>query len=108
MKKLLPLGTTHRAPSISCSIHAASGRRPFDSSPKRLTPSAHCTGSPTARFFSRIRVGNPAAVSARAAMPPAGPAPTMIASYTSSVDQGGGAISVLRLAQERRDTTSAP
>jgi len=82
MRKDLPLGTTQRAPSIRWAIHSGRGDRPFDSRPKRLTPSAHWTGSPTTRFFSRTRVRKPASASGRAAIPPAGPAPTTMASYT--------------------------
>ena len=33
-------GRTHRAPETSCATHSSRGRMPFDSRPKRLTPSA--------------------------------------------------------------------
>src|SRR5207244_7421483 len=71
------------APDTRCAIHSSRGRRPFDSRPNSLTPSAHWTGSPTTFFLSRIAVRKPAAASCRAAMPPEGPAPTTTASNTS-------------------------
>src|SRR2546426_8512820 len=83
MKNHVPFGTMHFAPETRCAIHSSRGRRPFDSRPNSLTPSAHWTGSPTTFFLSRIAVRKPAAASCRAAMPPEGPAPTTTASNTS-------------------------
>src|SRR2546421_11891678 len=83
MKNHVPFGTMHFAPDTRWAIHSWGGRRPFDSRPNSLTPSAHWTGSPTTFFLSRIAVRKPAAASCRAAMPPEGPAPTTTASSTS-------------------------
>src|SRR3989442_5095169 len=71
----------HFAPVTRCATHSSLGCSPFDARPNSLTPSAHWTGSPTTFFFSRIAVRNPATASGRAAIPPAGPAPTTTASY---------------------------
>src|SRR2546428_2575134 len=71
----------HFAPDTRWAIHSSRGCSPFDARPNSLTPSAHWTGSPTTFFFSRIAVRKPAAASGRAAIPPAGPAPTTTASY---------------------------
>src|SRR3989442_14434808 len=81
MKNHVPFGTMHFAPVTRWATHSSRGRRPFDASPNSLTPSAHWTGSPTTLFFSKIAVRKPAAATARAAIPPAGPAPTTTASY---------------------------
>src|SRR5207249_7024339 len=85
----------HLAPMTRWAIHSSRGRRPFDARPNSLTPSAHWTGSPTTFFFSRIAVRKPAAASGRAAIPPAGPAPTTTASYIRNGERVG-AISALR------------
>src|SRR2546422_9196787 len=82
MQNHVPLGTTHFAPETRCAIHSSRGRSPFDARPNSLTPSAHWTGSPPLRFFSRTGGREPAAAICRAAMPPEGPAPTTTASYT--------------------------
>src|SRR5206468_440752 len=81
MKNQVPFGAMHLAPMTRWAIHSSRGRRPFEARPNSLTPSAHWTGSPTTFFFSRIAVRKPAAASGRAAIPPAGPAPTTTASY---------------------------
>src|SRR2546425_10611190 len=85
----------HFAPDTRWAIHSSRGCSPFDARPNSLTPSAHWTGSPTIFFFSRIAVLKPAAASGRAAIPPAGPAPTTTASYIPGW-RGGAAISALR------------
>src|SRR2546425_4823608 len=85
----------HFAPETRWATHSSRGRRPFDASPNSLTPSAHCTGSPTTFFFSRIAVRKPAAASDRAAIPPEGPAPTTTASYIRDRERVA-AISALR------------
>src|SRR3989449_2799103 len=95
MQNHFPLGTTHFAPETRCAIHSSRGRSPFDVSPNSLTPSAHWTGSPTIRFFSRMTGRKPAAAICRAAMPPEGPAPTTTASYTRCREEVA-AISALR------------
>src|SRR2546427_3789784 len=95
MKNHVPFGTMHFAPETRWATHSSRGRRPFDARPNSLTPSAHWTGSPTTFFFSRIAVRKPAAASGRAAIPPAGPAPTTSASYIGD-GEGVGAISALR------------
>src|SRR2546421_2635047 len=95
MKNHVPFGTMHFAPETRWAIHSSRGRRPFDSRPNSLTPSAHWTGSPTTFFWSRIAVRNPAAARCRAAMPPDGPAPTTTASNTSRKESGAD-ISALR------------
>src|SRR5882762_3946106 len=73
----------HFAPETRWATHSSRGRRPFDSRPNSLTPSAHWTGSPTTFFLSRMAVRKPAAASCRAAIPPEGPAPTTTASNTA-------------------------
>src|SRR5437870_11598544 len=80
----------HFAPDTRCTTHSSRGCSPFDARPNSLTPSAHWTGSPTTFFFSRIAVRNPAAASDRAAIPPAGPAPTTTASYIPGWGEGRG------------------
>src|SRR3989475_2929174 len=95
MKNHVPFGTMHFAPETRWATHSSRGRRPFDARPNSLTPSAHWTGSPTTFFFSRIAVRKPAAASGRAAIPPAGPAPTTTASYIPGW-RGVAAISALR------------
>src|SRR5438445_12788447 len=85
----------HFAPDTRCTTHSSRGCSPFDARPNSLTPSAHWTGSPTTFFFSRIAVRNPAAASDRAAIPPAGPAPTTTASYIPGWERVA-AISALR------------
>src|SRR3989475_6996905 len=85
----------HFAPDTRWAIHSSRGCSPFDARPNSLTPSAHWTGSPTTFFFSRIAVRKPAAASGRAAIPPAGPAPTTTASYIPGW-RGVAAISALR------------
>src|SRR3989475_8548242 len=85
----------HFAPVTRCATHSSLGCSPFDARPNSLTPSAHWTGSPTTFFFSRIAVRNPATASGRAAIPPAGPAPTTTASYIPAWEEGA-AISALR------------
>src|SRR2546426_7245325 len=85
----------HFAPETRWATHSSRGRRPFDSSPNSLTPSAHWTGSPTTFFLSRIAVRKPVEASCRAAIPPEGPAPTMTASNTSDRESGAD-ISALR------------
>src|SRR3989442_14564662 len=79
----------HFAPVTRCATHSSLGCSPFDARPNSLTPSAHWTGSPTTFFFSRIAVRNPATASGRAAIPPAGPAPTTTASDISAWGEGG-------------------
>src|SRR3989454_11988581 len=78
----------HFAPVTRCATHSSLGCSPFDARPNSLTPSAHWTGSPTTFFFSRIAVRNPATASGRAAIPPAGPAPTTTASYIPAWEEG--------------------
>src|SRR3989475_9853384 len=85
----------HFAPDTRWATHSSRGCSPFDARPNSLTPSAHWTGSPTTFFFSRIAVRKPAAASGRAAIPPAGPAPTTTASYIPCW-RGVAAISALR------------
>src|SRR2546426_8040754 len=85
----------HFAPVTRCATHSSLGCSPFDARPNSLTPSAHWTGSPTTFFFSRIAVRNPATASGRAAIPPAGPAPTTTASYIPAWGEVA-AISALR------------
>src|SRR3989441_5053459 len=85
----------HFAPDTRWATHSSRGCSPFDARPNSLTPSAHWTGSPTTFFFSRIAVRKPAAASGRAAIPPAGPAPTTTASYIPGW-RGVAAISALR------------
>src|SRR2546428_2326397 len=85
----------HFAPVTRCATHSSLGCSPFDARPNSLTPSAHWTGSPTTFFFSRIAVRNPATASGRAAIPPAGPAPTTTASYIPAWEEVA-AISALR------------
>src|SRR3989442_2860468 len=80
----------HFAPVTRCATHSSLGCSPFDARPNSLTPSAHWTGSPTTFFFSRIAVRNPATASGRAAIPPAGPAPTTTASYIPAWEEGPG------------------
>src|SRR3989442_2123715 len=85
----------HFAPDTRWATHSSRGCSPFDRRPNSLTPSAHCTGSPTTFFFSRIAVRKPAAASGRAAIPPEGPAPTTTASYIRDGERVA-AISALR------------
>src|SRR3989442_15582245 len=86
----------HFAPVTRCATHSSLGCSPFDARPNSLTPSAHWTGSPTTFFFSRIAVRNPATASGRAAIPPAGPAPTTTASYIPAWGEGGGDFGLTR------------
>src|SRR2546425_5050354 len=83
----------HFAPVTRCATHSSLGCSPFDARPNSLTPSAHWTGSPTTFFFSRIAVRNPAAASGRAAIPPAGPAPTTTPSYIPAWGEGAAILS---------------
>src|SRR3989475_5118886 len=84
----------HFAPDTRWATHSSRGCSPFDARPNSLTPSAHWTGSPTTFFFSRIAVRNPATASGRAAIPPAGPAPTTTASYISALGKGAAVLRI--------------
>src|SRR2546426_4178700 len=84
----------HFAPVTRCATHSSLGCSPFDARPNSLTPSAHWTGSPTTFFFSRIAVRNPATASGRAAIPPAGPAPTTTASYIPAWEEGAAILAL--------------